>query len=198
MNENKQAREWGKTYSGHLRGTIKWEYCKYERSSDLKKRNENENDASGSSSVVSDDSDAFICTTASEEIEVNFGEMPIMLGSCRCNITNMSEEELIEHREDPFELGGYFIANGNERVIRMLITERRNRLLAIKRGAFKKRHDKYSEYGVLIRCVRRDERATTNIFHYIEDGSATVECSVGQSMFLIPRMCYFVLLFFLL
>ena len=189
---DKQAREWNKTYCGRLRGKIRWEYCKYERSSRANQNDdsddENNNGGGLSGSVVSDDSDTRISKIVTQEIDVNFGEIPIMLGSCRCNITNMSEEELVAHREDPFELGGYFIANGNERVIRMLIAERRNRLLAIKRGAFKKRNDKYSEYGILIRCVRRDERATTNIFHYIEDGTATVECSVGQSMFLIPRM----------
>jgi DNA-directed RNA polymerase I subunit RPA2 len=33
----------------------------------------------------------------------------------------MSEEQLIKKKEDCFEFGGYFIVNGNERLIRMLI-----------------------------------------------------------------------------
>ena len=122
----------------------------------------------------------------SEEIEIDFGKIPIMVCSNRCNLYNKNCWELYELREDMNELGGFFIANGNERVIRMLISERRNRLLAIERNAFKKRNEKYSEFGILIRCVASDERSKTNIFHYIEDGSATMECNVGSGMFLMP------------
>ena len=66
--------------------------------------------------------------TKTEEFEINFGDMPIMLKSSKCHLKGLSEKQLIEAHEDGNELGGYFIANGNERVIRMIITERRNQV----------------------------------------------------------------------
>ncbi|MHC1635868.1 MAG: DNA-directed RNA polymerase subunit B [Candidatus Methanospirareceae archaeon] len=52
-----------------------------------------------------------------EEIEVQIGEMPIMLKSKKCNLYGLSDEELRDVYEDPLDPGGYFIINGSERVI---------------------------------------------------------------------------------
>ena len=49
--------------------------------------------------------------------EVYIGELPIMLKSKICRLYGCSEEELIQHGEDPLDPGGYFIINGSERVI---------------------------------------------------------------------------------
>ena len=50
-------------------------------------------------------------------VEVQIGEMPVMLKSTKCKLHNMKEEELIEAGEDPLDPGGYFVVNGSERVI---------------------------------------------------------------------------------
>lgn len=63
-----------------------------------------------------------------EEFDINFGNMPIMLRSNKCHLKGLNKKQLIEVDEDENELGGYFIANGNERVIRMIIAERRNQV----------------------------------------------------------------------
>jgi len=49
------------------------------------------------------------------------GHIPVMVRSKFCNLHNLTEEQLIHRKEDCFEFGGYFIVNGNERIIRMLI-----------------------------------------------------------------------------
>jgi DNA-directed RNA polymerase subunit B len=49
--------------------------------------------------------------------EVYIGELPIMLKSKICRLYGLSDDELIEHGEDPLDPGGYFIVNGSERVI---------------------------------------------------------------------------------
>ena len=54
--------------------------------------------------------------------------MPIMLRSNKCHLKRLNKKQLIEVNEDENELGGYFIGNGNERVIRMIIAERRNQV----------------------------------------------------------------------
>ncbi len=56
-------------------------------------------------------------TVDSETVEV--GKIPIMVKSKACNTYGMSDEELIDNYSDPLDPGGYFIINGNERVMVM-------------------------------------------------------------------------------
>ena len=51
--------------------------------------------------------------------EVEIGRIPIMVGSKNCNTGGLSKEELVKNYNDPMDLGGYFIINGNERVMIM-------------------------------------------------------------------------------
>ncbi|MBU2497054.1 MAG: DNA-directed RNA polymerase subunit B'' [Nanoarchaeota archaeon] len=44
-------------------------------------------------------------------------DLPIMVKSKYCHLVGMSKEELIKNYEDPVDTGGYFILNGNERVL---------------------------------------------------------------------------------
>jgi DNA-directed RNA polymerase subunit B len=50
---------------------------------------------------------------------VEIGRIPIMVRSNACNTYGLSNEELIENFIDPKDPGGYFIINGNERVMIM-------------------------------------------------------------------------------
>ncbi|XP_077264151.1 RNA polymerase III subunit RpIII128 [Temnothorax americanus] len=61
--------------------------------------------------------------------KVVIGKMPIMLRSSNCVLTNKSEAELAKMNECPLDPGGYFIINGQEKVI--LIQEQmiRNRII---------------------------------------------------------------------
>jgi len=61
-----------------------------------------------------------------EKVTMCLGEIPVMVGSKFCNLNGLSEEELTKKKEDCFEFGGYFIINGNERIVRMLIMNKRN------------------------------------------------------------------------
>ena len=54
-----------------------------------------------------------------ESSVVEIGRIPIMVGSKICNISGMSKEELEKNYIDPLDTGGYFIINGNERVMVM-------------------------------------------------------------------------------
>jgi DNA-directed RNA polymerase subunit B len=53
----------------------------------------------------------------SEVVEI--GKIPIMVKSKACNTHGMSKEELADNYSDPLDSGGYFIINGNERVMVM-------------------------------------------------------------------------------
>jgi DNA-directed RNA polymerase subunit B len=54
-----------------------------------------------------------------ESHDVEIGRIPAIVKSKICNLSGMSKDELIENYIDPLEPGGYFIINGNERVIVM-------------------------------------------------------------------------------
>jgi len=65
-----------------------------------------------------------------EKLEsVNIGDLPIMVKSDLCLLSNRTPEELIRRGEDPDEVGGYFIVNGSERVIVSLEDLAPNRVL---------------------------------------------------------------------
>jgi DNA-directed RNA polymerase subunit B len=86
----------------------------------------------------------------SEHSEVEIGRIPIMVKSKYCYLYNMSKDDLIKEHIDPADPGGYFIINGNERVLVMIedlapnqpfIEESDNNRLTLKifsqRGAYK-------------------------------------------------------------
>ena len=52
-----------------------------------------------------------------ESFSTQIGRIPIMLKSKYCHLTGLNEQELIGKGEDPHDTGGYFILNGNERVL---------------------------------------------------------------------------------
>ena len=71
--------------------------------------------------------------------DVFIGELPVMLKSKLCYLSNMRRDELIENGEDPDDPGGYFIINGSERVLisiedlvpnKLMVTNERNGVVA--------------------------------------------------------------------
>ncbi|KAI0320284.1 hypothetical protein OF83DRAFT_1081733 [Amylostereum chailletii] len=118
------------------------------------------------------------------------GLVPIMVRhqSVRCNIRSMSSAELVKHHEEPEEFGGYFIINGNERLIRYLILPRRNHVVALTRPSFSNRGPSYTPYAVQIRCVRPDQTAVTNTMHYLSNGNAMFRFSWRKQEYVIPVM----------
>ncbi|KAJ5809512.1 DNA-directed RNA polymerase I subunit RPA2 [Penicillium pulvis] len=116
------------------------------------------------------------------------GNVPVMVRTNRCHLQNATPEELVRHKEESEELGGYFIVNGNEKLIRMLIVGKRNYPMSIIRGSFVKRGHTYTKFGVQIRSVRPDQTSQTNVLHYLSDGNVTFRFSWRKNEFLVPVM----------
>lgn len=95
---------------------------------------------------------------------------------------------MVEKHEESAEFGGYFIINGNERLIRYLILPRRNHVIGIIRPSFTNRGLSYTQYGVQIRCVRPDQTSVTNSLHYLTNGSATLRFTWRKQEYMIPVM----------
>jgi DNA-directed RNA polymerase I subunit RPA2 len=94
----------------------------------------------------------------------------------------------VEKKEESLEMGGYFIVNGNEKLIRLLNVPRRNFPLALVRGGFANRGSTYSNFGIQIRCARRDQTTLTNVLHYLTDGNVMFRFSWRKTEYLIPVM----------
>ncbi|KAH9482341.1 putative DNA-directed RNA polymerase I subunit RPA2 [Psilocybe cubensis] len=116
------------------------------------------------------------------------GLVPIMVRSVRCNLRSMSSADLVKHHEEPEEFGGYFVINGNERLIRYLILPRRNHVISLLRPSFTNRGPSYTQYAVQIRCVRPDQTSVTNTLHYLQNGSAMLRFTWRKQEYVIPIM----------
>jgi len=111
-----------------------------------------------------------------------------LIQSVRCNLKGLSSAALVAKNEEPEEFGGYFIINGNERLIRYLILPRRNHVSSLIRPSFSHRGASYTPYAVQIRCVRPDQTSVTNTLHYLSNGSAMMRFSWRKQEYVIPIM----------
>ncbi|TWU74349.1 hypothetical protein ED733_006257 [Metarhizium rileyi] len=114
------------------------------------------------------------------------GQVPIMIKSNRCHLENNSPAQLVQRKEESEELGGYFIVNGIEKIIRLLQVNKRNFPMAINRPSFQNRGAGYTSYGIIVRSVRPDETSQTNVLHYLNDGNITFRFSWRKNEYLVP------------
>uniref|UniRef100_A0A8C6CE45 DNA-directed RNA polymerase n=1 Tax=Monodon monoceros TaxID=40151 RepID=A0A8C6CE45_MONMO len=114
------------------------------------------------------------------------GYVPIMVKSKLCNLYNLPPKALIQHHEEAEEMGGYFIINGIEKVIRMLIMPRRNFPIAMVRPKWKSRGPGYTQYGVSMHCVREEHSAVNMNLHYLENGTVMLNFIYRKELFFFP------------
>ncbi|KAM5163551.1 DNA-directed RNA polymerase I subunit RPA2 [Mantella aurantiaca] len=119
-------------------------------------------------------------------IKQSLGYVPIMVKSKLCNLYGLSPKQLVKHHEEEQEMGGYFIINGIEKVIRMLIMPRRNFPIAMIRPKWKSRGPGYTQYGISMRCVKDEHTAVNMNLHYLENGSIMVNFIYQKELFFIP------------
>ena len=125
-------------------------------------------------------------TPHSQHITKRLGQLPIMVKSKQCYLRHLTRADLVRHKEESTEFGGYFVCNGIERIIRMLVQTRRHYILALHRGAYHKRGPSFTDMATLIRCVRADESSLTNRCHYLTDGTAVFAITIRRAEYFIP------------
>lgn len=116
----------------------------------------------------------------------SLGNVPLMVKSTFCHLYGLAPADLVRRHEEAEELGGYFIVNGIERLIRLLIVNRRNHPMAIVRPSFVKRGPTYTNFGVMIRCARPDQTSHTVTVHYLTDGNCTLRFTYRKQEYMIP------------
>lgn len=95
---------------------------------------------------------------------------------------------MVRRREESEEFGGYFVINGNEKLVRLLVVAKRNYPMAIERPSFVNRGSRYTRYGIQIRSVRPDQTSQSNTLHYLDDGNIYFRFSWRKSEYLVPVM----------
>lgn len=116
----------------------------------------------------------------------NFGQFPIMLKSKLCYLRNLPPKKLVSLKEEQSEMGGYFILNGLERVVRLLILPKRNYPTSMVRSSFRERREGYTDKAVVIRCVREDQSAVTLRLYYLSNGSARLAFWIQGREYMLP------------
>lgn len=97
--------------------------------------------------------------------KVHVGDLPIMVRSKICTLSDLDDKELVDVGEDPTDPGGYFIVNGTERVL-VLIEE-----IASNKPIF----EKSDKDGIMVRI--NSERSGFKQRHLVEmkpDGLITI------------------------
>lgn len=122
------------------------------------------------------------------EMRINrrLGLMPIMLCSSLCHLKGLTASALAERHEERSELGGYFVCNGGEKAIRLLIVPRRNHPLGIVRPSFRNRGAAFTPYAVLMRCVGADQASFSIGVHLLSSGAARLRLTISKNEYFIP------------
>ena len=113
-------------------------------------------------------------------------QIPIMVMSNLCVLHRFSDNQLSQYGEEENECGGYFIVNGQEKLIRLLIVQRRNFPIALIRDVWRHKGDIFSNKGVVIRCVNEDCSVSTMTLHLLNNGSCSISISRAGQVFYIP------------
>ncbi|KAM0678655.1 hypothetical protein BDAP_000764 [Binucleata daphniae] len=121
-------------------------------------------------------------------ITKQLGFMPIMLRSKYCHLYNNTCKENISCGEDENEIGGYFVVNGNDKVVRLTIAQKRNYIFSLLRDSNCKKGQDFSQYSVAMRCVGEDEVGQMLFLHYLNDGNVVLRLYYRKREFYIPVM----------
>ncbi|CAN0862970.1 DNA-directed RNA polymerase I subunit 2 [Linum grandiflorum] len=123
---------------------------------------------------------------------IYLGQFPIMLKSSCCHLRGADPKKLVSLKEESAELGGYFILNGLERVVRPLILQKANYPMSTVRDSFRDRSEGYTNKAIVIRCVREfqssltDQSSVTIKLYYLHNGSARLGVWIQGREYLLP------------
>lgn len=113
--------------------------------------------------------------------ETVIGYVPIMLCSSRCYLKGKSEDQMVQAGEERLERGGYFVCKGSEKVIRLLVGNKRNFPIALVRSSSKEKGKMFTEYSVIMRCIRDNYSAAIMNLHYLDSASMVLTIQVSEN-----------------
>jgi len=114
------------------------------------------------------------------------GKLPIMVGSQKCNLHGLTPAELVEKGEEEYEFGGYFVANGGEKVLRMNLVQRVNHPVTAKRERNASRGLEFSQLSLSVRCQRPDLSTLTFHLHLMKSGAVRYRFQYMRTEYFVP------------
>lgn len=120
-------------------------------------------------------------------VEKPVGPIPIMVGSKACHVSPLSPADRVRLGfEEAREVGGYFIVNGNEKVVRLLAAQRAHMPFAVERGTLTKSGPMFTQYGCLMRSLRSDLTGSSLQLLYLTDGTMMVRVWADRKAYFLP------------
>lgn len=119
-------------------------------------------------------------------LKKSLGHIPIMLKSKFCHTAQFTGIQNVQHGDEMCEAGGYFVVNGNDKVVRLLIAQKRNHIFTLVRDSNIKKGRNFTEFATSIRCVANDETGQVNFLHYTLDGNIILRFYIRKREFQIP------------
>lgn len=130
--------------------------------------------------VVLDNKDTF-------EVPVSrIARIPVMVGSEACHLQGKKRDQLVKLGEEEYEVGGTFIVNGTEKLIRLVVTPRVNHPISAQRAKNKDRGHMFSELALSYRSMRPDLSTFTVHLHFLRTGEVRLRLSLDRNEYLIP------------
>lgn len=121
------------------------------------------------------------------EIPVHrIGRVPVMVGSSICHLRGRSRTELVAMGEEEYEVGGTFIINGAERVLRLIVVPRPNHAISAQREKNRVRGSLFTDLSLSYRSARRDLSTFTVHLHLLRTGSVRLRLAIDRNEYFIP------------
>jgi len=130
--------------------------------------------------------EARINDNPSQKFSIIAENIPVMVNSILCHLNGLSPVDKTAVLEEPTESGGYFIASGYEKLLRLLVLNRQNYVFALNRGSFHSRGSTFSNFATSIRSCAPDCSSVTTNLHYLTTGNMVVLFPVQRRMFFVP------------
>lgn len=134
----------------------------------------------GSFTVVLDKEESF------ELPPQRIGRVPIMVGSSACHLKGKSRKELVAVGEEEYDVGGYFVINGSEKVMRLVVVPRSNHAVSAKRDKNATRGPLFSNLSLSYRSMRKDLSTFSVHFHLLRSGSVRIRVTIKRNEYFIP------------
>ncbi|TNJ29405.1 DNA-directed RNA polymerase subunit B [Giardia muris] len=121
-----------------------------------------------------------------EDVSIQGGHYPIMVGSDICLLNGLTRGERIQMREDERDEGGYFIINGQERVVRLHLECASNTPFAFTKYRSVSTQPGYAKAVVHYKSVRADGYAMSTVVHALQDHTLRVRLIHYRKMYFLP------------
>lgn len=119
---------------------------------------------------------------------VNVGDIPIMVGSKLCLLYGKTKEERIRLREDERDVGGYFISNGQDKVIRLHLDCISNTPLAFTKYRTVINNTEFAPAVIHYKAVREDGHVYSTVIQARKDNFLSVKFTIDGRHIYVPIM----------